>query len=108
MNRALCILFCIAILLSFLGCGSNSKTSSNKAAIAFELEWEQPKTISYASSTGDVCTDYGISTINATVYDSSDRQIATQSYNCSDHQGTLQTPSGSNMKLVIEGVELSR
>lgn len=57
------------------------------------------------SPSGDICADYLIDSIDATVQDASDTVITSESWPCSAHQGTiLEVPTGSNLTLTISGI----
>ena len=106
---ALCIFF---ILFSACDNGhgtSDEASSSDTGSIAFSLAWEEAASKSgvlqaaqFLSS--DVCDDYGIETIRADVYNSSNEVVASKSWPCSDRQGTISdVPIGSDMRIVFEG-----
>jgi YVTN family beta-propeller protein len=101
-------------LFLFYACGSNTETSvnasSSNGSIAFSIVWKGGLEISSSqkavirSPSGDVCADYLIETINATVYNSNNAIVATKSWPCSDHGGTIpDVPTGSGIRVVIEG-----
>jgi len=86
-------------------------TSSDTGSIAFSIVWEGGPEIRSSqkavilSPSGDVCVDYLIETINATVYNSGNTIVATESWLCSDRGGTISgVPPGSGMRVVIEGI----
>ncbi len=103
-----------AFLFFLSACGdspdNSSQTSSDTGSIAFSLAWEDTTSeravvpAAALSPSGDVCVDYAIDTISADVYNSSHTVIASASWPCSDHQGTISdVPTGSGMYLILEG-----
>lgn len=92
------------ILLSLFSCGGSTNPISDKGSITFNLEWENPAKISKSQTSPDVCVDYGITTVSATVYNSSNVNLASGSWPCSYHSGTIyNVPAGSNMRIQLEG-----
>ena len=112
-----CILhFALCILLILLAaCGSRTwldsskNTSSDTGSIAFNVAWEGTTIQSAVHQaaqppSGDVCVDYGIDTMSADVYNATGTIVASASWSCSDHQGTISdVPTGSGMRLILEG-----
>ncbi|MBI5748858.1 MAG: hypothetical protein HZA00_06985 [Nitrospinae bacterium] len=90
-------------------------TSSNDTgSIAFNVDWQNAPTTTQKpyDSVGQGfspayapidCTAAGISTVSATVYDSSNNSIATDvPHNCSAHSGSISSiPAGSGLKLIL-------
>ena len=108
----LCILCISLILLSACGSGNRSDTSENtssdKGSITFSVAWEGTTSQSAVHQaaqppSGDVCVDYGINRISVDVYNSSDSIVASGSWSCSKHRGTISdVPTGSGMYLIVE------
>jgi len=106
------ILLISSIILYSCG-GYNSNGVSDEGSITFKLELQdtqgptyKPQTVSsdpFRMAAID-CTAIGISTVDATVYDSSGTTLASGSWNCSVHTGTINNISaGSNRRVVING-----
>jgi hypothetical protein len=113
----------LAFCLFLFACGGNGpensgsgSTGSGTGTIVFDLEWQHSPQASIFSdeirslrqdigrSTSDCCVDYGITTVTAKVYNSSNSQIASGSWACSAHQGTITgVPVGTNHWLRLEG-----
>jgi len=92
--------------------GTSDEASSDTGSIAFSLAWEEDESkkseVFHAqaaqSPIGDVCVNYGIVTISAMVYNSSDKEVKSESWPCSDHEGTISDVlTGSGMYLIVEG-----
>lgn len=108
-----CLLFIvISFLLLLSACGgdrsSSSDTSSDTGSISFNLDWQNPpipRNVKLARSpSGDVCVDYAIDTVDVSVEDSSSTIVASESWPCAAHQGTISgVPVGSGMTLTIDG-----
>lgn len=108
----LVVLASFCFLLSACGSGesSSSGSSSDTGSIYFNLVWENtsPSYIAGKSPGGDVCGDYAIDSVDVVVDDSSNAIVASQSWTCSAHQGTLeQVPEGSGLSLSIAGIVAS-
>lgn len=108
----LCTLFISPILLSACGSGSGPDTAENASSgtgsISFSIAWEgTTRSIvdqAVQPPSGDVCVDYGIEMLSADVEDSTGTAVASASWYCSDHQGTISdVATGSGMRLVLEG-----
>jgi hypothetical protein len=111
-----CILFFLfgvyLILLSACGGdGGGSDTSSDTGSVSFRLILDEPasKLTSSAraarSPSGDICVDYLIETISVEVFDASNTPVASESWPCSDHQGTInEVPAGSDISLLVDGI----
>ena len=104
---ALC-LFLILFSACDGGSGTSDEASSGTGSIIFSLQWEGPSPASAIHAalapSGDVCVDYGIETIMADVYNSSNEVVASKSWPCSDRQGTISdVPIGSDMWIIVEG-----
>src|SRR3972149_6381015 len=99
---------CIILLLFMTACGSNQHASHDTGSISFKLQLSRPTTTSRAAAatSADICTDYGIATINASVLNSSGATVASGSWSCSTHQGTVTDfPTGANYTVKLEGVD---
>ena len=110
--RLMSVLWSIAFL--FYGCNSGWIDSSkddetNNGNLSFQLAIDRPfdQTRQSAFTADiDICQYFNISTIQATVYNADQTSLATGTWNCSDHQGTLtQVPAGKDYRLVVEGSE---
>jgi len=87
-------------------CGSNSHQSSDTGSISFNLQLSHPTTLSRAAAatSADICTDYGIIFININLLNSSDEAVATGSWSCSAHEGTIyDVPAGTGYIIKITG-----
>lgn len=97
-----------ASLLFLCSCGSGSDDITGTGAITFNMEWKSETTARSdftLSANGDVCDNYLISTINATIYDATDKNIASKSFGCAEHSGSFPgIPAGSGYRLVIKGM----
>ena len=89
---------------------TSNASSSDTGSIAFSLAWEEDATskseVLQAAQflNSDVCVDCGIETISAEVYNSSDKEVKSRSWPCSDHQGTISDlPTGSGMWVKVQG-----
>ena len=100
-------------ILSFMlfACGdgnsnNNSADSSDTGSIAFNIVWDGGSlNLNNRALTGNVCDDYLIETINATITNSSDTTVASASWACSARQGTITgVPPGSDLQVIIEGL----
>jgi hypothetical protein len=108
-----CLLFSMIFFFLLLSACSGDRsdsdeTSSDTGSISFNLAWQNPATkgnIQPAQSpSGDVCIDYAIDTVDVNVEDSSNNIVASESWPCSAHQGTISgVPTGSGMTLTIDG-----
>jgi hypothetical protein len=96
----------IILLLSMTACSSNQQASSDTGSISFKLQLSRPTTTSRAAAatSADICTDYGIMTINANVANSSGAEVAAMDWPCSAHQGTIEdVPAGTDYTIRITG-----
>ena len=104
-------LFILSFMLFACGDGNNnsnnnSADSSDTGSIAFNIVWDGGPSNRIARAL-DVCADYHIETINATVTNSSNTTVAvaSESWPCSDRQGTItDVPPGSGFQVIIEGL----
>jgi hypothetical protein len=106
-----CLLFImISLSLLFSACGDDSSSSddssSNRGSIVYTAVW--PDAVNQNSQNPGRainCADTGVSTVNATIFNSDDIEVASQSWPCADHQGTINdVPVGSGMSLLLEGL----
>ncbi|MEZ4568494.1 MAG: Ig-like domain-containing protein, partial [Desulfobacterales bacterium] len=92
----------------FLCACDNSGTTGDTGSISFNLEWKSgvsDESNLVLTANGDVCENYQISTISATVYDATDKNIANKSFACTDHSGSFAgIPAGSGYRIVIKGM----
>ena len=92
----------------FLCACDNSGTTGDTGSISFNLEWKSgvsDESNLVLTANGDVCENYQISTISATVYDATDKNIASKNFACTDHSGSFAgIPAGSGYRLVIKGM----
>src|SRR3990172_4700043 len=96
----------IILLLLISACGSNSHQSSDTGSISFNLQLSHPTTMSRsaAATSADICADYGIIFININLSNSSDEAVATGSWSCSAHEGTIyDVPAGTGYIIKITG-----
>jgi len=101
-------LILLMLMLLFLSCGRSHDNTTETGTINFTLEWARPPQMSATSAlrapSPDVCVDYGITTITATVSDSASNELASASWNCSAHAGSMPgVPVGFNLQFQIEG-----
>jgi chitodextrinase len=106
----LAVLAAFFTLLSACSGGDNSYRDSaerDTGSIQFNLSWDDTSLQRKAgkSSSGDVCVDYAIDTVVVSVQDNSNTIVASESWPCSYHSGTIDTvPEGSDMTLTIAGI----
>lgn len=106
-----------SLLMVILGCGNSNDainpSSSGIGSISFDIAWDDGvsnksddgSVILAIAPSGDVCDDYSISTINCKVYNASNVEVASSSWSCSSHQGTMTSvPAGSGMRLTLDGI----
>jgi len=113
----------LALCLFLFACGGSGpensgsgSTSSGTGTIAFDLEWQHSSQGSIfpdesrsarqatVRASSDCCVDYGISTVSAKIFNSSNVQIGSGDWPCSAHQGNLTSvPVGSNHWIRLEG-----
>ena len=107
------LLFVILFVFQFLACGdggeSTSDVSSDSGSVSFRLLWSNPigndPVYLPQSPGGDICDDYEIDTINVSLTDAAGIFVATGSWPCAAHTGTLsEVPVGTGMALTISGV----
>ena len=60
----------VVLLIFLTACGRNPNTSDDTGSISFKLQLSHPTTTSRAAAAlpADICTDYGITTINVNVF----------------------------------------
>ncbi len=105
---ALCIF--LSILVS--GCGDAYYSYSETGSIAFSVEWRGAPTIqnSYASIRAAAldCEAAGVDTVRFDICDVNDSYLASDTWPCSYHQGTVHgVPVGSDRKLIVTGEDSS-
>ncbi len=116
--KLLSFALCIFILSA---CGDSNNTSSeDSGSVGFDIEWQDAPTASDTSlqpksetthepilrAASIDCTSIGINAIQAIVYNSNN-QVASESWGCSAHAGTISVPVGSGFKVVILGKDSS-
>src|SRR3990170_871293 len=100
----------IILVLFMSACGSNQHASSDTGSISFKLQLSRPTTIprAAAATSADICEDYGITTINATVLNSSGATVTSVSWPCSAHEGIITgVQVGSDYTVSLEGIDSS-
>jgi len=100
----------VLLLIFLTACGSNQHSSPDRGSISFKVKLSRTTTSSRAAAatSTDICTDYGITTINGSVLNSSGATLVTESWSCSDHEGTITgVPAGSNYTVRLEGIDSS-
>jgi hypothetical protein len=102
---------CVILVLLF-ACSGGSDTSSEKGSVKFSLNWEEPGPNSVVpaaqSPSNDVCEDYAIETVSVDIHDASDIVVASDSFACSDHEGSIDdVPAGSGLRLTVLGTTVS-
>jgi hypothetical protein len=109
-RAALLVAIGTVLLLCACGGGGDSTScdaSSGTGSISFNLDWVHPgpQPSLEKSPSGDVCVDYLIDTVRATVQDASGTTNMTQHWDCSAHRGTIdKVPNGSEYSLTVEGI----
>jgi hypothetical protein len=101
----------VILFLLIYACGgggdSTRQTSSGTGSLSFHLDL-QPTANQHAMSqspNSDICEDFAIDTVDATVEDASDNLVASASWPCSAHQGTIdKVPAGTSMTLIVTGI----
>ena len=101
-------LFLLAAFVTILSCGNQDRTEmasplGSKGSIVFSLNFEQvPSANDGRSAPGDdICEAFGIDTITAAVADSNDDEIASGSWPCDEHAGTLSNIPANRGLLVL-------
>ena len=101
-------LMMLALLLPFVnGCESESRTdvSAGSGGLTFQVKWpasENNETL-FNPAAITSCTDLGITTVGAEVYDENDVLLGRGGpWNCEDRQGTIQSiTAGSEREVVL-------
>ncbi len=96
----------IILFLFLTNCGSNQLQSSDKGSVSFKLQLSHPAAVSRAAAatSADICTDYGITNINARVVNSFNEVAASSDWSCSVHQGAIfNVPAGTDYVVRITG-----
>lgn len=83
----------------------SNDTGYRTGSIQINLAWGiPPQQLTGSAPSGDVCEDYAIDMVTVTVIDSSDSVVASESWPCSAHTGTIETVSeGSGITISISG-----
>src|SRR3989338_3919237 len=121
MNKKYILL--ISAILSFFffsACGNpGSEESSGTGSLSFKLIWQGAPTLSSDSKPEDSdytgvreaaidCTVSGVSTVEASIYNSSGTLLASGAWSCSAHSGTITGISaGTSRSAVIQGKDSS-
>jgi alpha-tubulin suppressor-like RCC1 family protein len=109
MYGVLCLLL---IFLSACGGDPNNANHANHAngtgSIGFSLTWERsgqsPAIRAKDLPDDDCCTNYGIDTISAYVYDFTGQEVTFGIWRCSAGQGEISNiPPGSGLQILVEG-----
>src|SRR3972149_7090320 len=110
MKRLLIFPIYFLIITFITSCGSSSHTTSDKGSISFNLALKRTTVVprSLYLPANDICIDYGITTINAAVLNSSNATVTSVGWPCSAHEGTITgVPAGSNYTVILEGIDSS-
>ena len=120
MNKKYILL--ISAILSFFffsACGNpGSEESSGSGSISFKIIWQGAPTLSDSKPEGSDytgvreaaidCTVSGVSTVEASIYNSSGTLLASGAWSCSAHSGTITGISaGTSRSAVIQGKDSS-
>ena len=108
MKRLLIFPIYFLIITFITSCGSSSHTTSDKGSISFNLALKRTTVVprSLYLPANDICIDYGITTINAAVLNSSNATVTSVGWPCSAHEGTITgVPAGSNYTVRLEGID---
>ena len=106
----------LALFIAACGMGGGHTDSNNRGSVGFSITWNPNGSASSAIAaksassvpqrilTGDVCVDYGVDTITATLKDSTNTAIASGDFSCSTHGGTFTNLAyQSNLSLSLDG-----
>jgi hypothetical protein len=113
LNSYLLIISVILFLSLLYACGGSeelaNESASDTGSISFGLAWKNPSDQGdirrLQSPSGDICVDYEIDTVDVSLANSSNNIVASASWSCSAHQGTLsKIPVGSGMTLTITAI----
>jgi len=87
-------------------CGQNSASTGAGLSFAVAVQSHDNSSREVAATAAtDICSEYGIDTVVATVKDSSGNQVGTGSWSCSAHTGSMNgLPSGSGFTLQLVGM----
>ncbi len=106
-----CITLCFAVLFLYAcdGSGGSDGAASGTGSINFALNFNDPSSAAVskaqASPSGDVCVDYEIIEIAVDVKDSTNSVVASDSFPCSDREGTIDNvPAGSGLSLMAKAI----
>lgn len=90
------------------GGGSSSSGSSGTGGIAFSLNWQGSTASNVRASVID-CAANNIATITANVYSSSNNLLASGTWPCTAHSGTMNNiQAGSNYYVIVEAQDSSQ
>ena len=110
-RRAFGIIIIATFCMLLTACGSGENASdgsgSGTGSIQFTLVWDNSSPTQHAgkSPSGDVCVDYAIETVDATVTDSSNDVIGSGSWSCLAHQGSItKVEVGTGITLSVAGI----
>ena len=98
--------YILCIILFLTACSNNQHTSTDTGSITFNIELAHTTTALSAAlaTSSDICSDYGITNINASVLNSTGAAVATDSWPCSANEGTItDVPAGSNYTVRLRG-----
>ena len=105
----------LALFMAACGMGGGHTESNNRGSVAFSLSWNPTGSASSVAAksasaapqriiVGDVCVDYGVDTITATLKDSNNATITSGDFSCSTHGGTFTNLAyQSNLSLTMQG-----
>jgi hypothetical protein len=109
-----CFALCLAILFLYAcdGSGTSDRENIGNGSVSFAIKWVDNSSVSNYKSvllhSEDVCVNHGIELISADIFDADNAVVTSDSWPCSDHQGTLdEIPAGTRYKLVVEGADVS-
>jgi hypothetical protein len=111
MKKIILAFLCGVIPYLLAGCGSDQHDGSpntNSGFITFQLSWDSSSRSPQLSKTlapaTDVCVDYGVTTINASVINASEQTVATASEDCFEHSMIISGVPVGTVSVVIEGI----
>ncbi len=111
MNTKAYVLF-LLISAMLVSCGSDRGSSADTGAISFSLVWDEssrsisPSASIFKAPAPDVCVEYGLATVSAKAYNSSNAVIASASWPCSAHAGSVPgVPTGANIWFQLDGID---
>ena len=121
------VFICLGFLTFLSACGGSGGGSegncsldfpiSKTGSIVLDLEWEVPpeappeallaagNSFTAQLSSRDVCADYGIEEVGALVRDKHGTLIASETWPCSAHSGTIEeVPAGTGISILVDGL----